>query len=200
MRTKKTFGILLLLLCIINFVSCSDDDQENIPDLSGDLFAVEVIHGIDAEQKELITTDLQNNLPVPTGGGYFIDFKSEMIAKSSSGVCTIVDSNSNPITTGSIFVEEDASSQLPSKLPDSYKLALPKNQITSFTKWSFEFKGIKHTYDIILEKYGMQRYSDVRPWLYEDLTEHYKKKFPNAGVKGVVRVQVLTYQPKVQVK
>lgn len=49
-------------------------------------------------------------------------------------------------------------------------------------------------YDAIITQIADSSFN--RLWFYEDLTEHYKTIYPNAGVKGVkgvVRVQRLSY-------
>jgi len=46
-------------------------------------------------------------------------------------------------------------------------------------------------YDAIITQIAGSSFS--RLWFYEDLTEYYKTKYPDAGVKGVVRVQRLSY-------
>lgn len=196
MKTKKTFGILLLLLCAINFAGCSDNDDKGETAKSS-FFAVEVIHGIDAEQKEQIEKDLRNNLPVPAGGGYTMAVDNSITPVRN--ICTIVDSNIKPITIGTLYLEKESSSKQPSDFPKVDHHTLPENQIVSFMKWTFEFNGKKQTYHTVLEQYYANG-SDVRPWLYEDLTDYYKAKYPNAGVKGVTRVQVLTYQPNIKEK
>lgn len=148
----------------------------------GSLHAVEVVYKVDAEQKELIETDLQNNLPVPVGGGYIL----------VSNHVSIVDANKKILSEGTFQYERGYTME---SIPESYKLVWPDAQIDSLMQWMFDFNGKKHSYDVFLVKWGAQRYTTLRPWLYEDLTEYYQTKFPDAGVRGVVRVQILSYKP-----
>lgn len=147
-------------------------------------YAVETSYAINAEQKDIIEADLKNNLPVPLNGGYIFNFND----------VSIVNENNSVIKSGKLYYD----TYIPSEgkvYPGSYKLLTPDNQVITAHEWRFVFENTTIEYDVFYIKYGMQRYVSVRPWLYKDLTEYYKVKYPDAGVRDVVLVQVLTFRP-----
>jgi len=157
------------------------------------LYAVEIKYEVDADQKELIEADLQANLPVPAGGGYIIT-ASESGNSEIMGI-TLVDSNKKPLMKGTLFMPDNNYTDIP-KMPASYKLLLTDNQVVSYRKWKISFNDVENSYDVFFVKWGIQIQLTTRAWLYEDLTEYYQSKYPDAGVRGVVRAQILSYKYK----
>lgn len=143
--------------------------------------AVESRYAIDADQKDMIEADLHNNLPVPVNGGYIIN----------NSTVSIVDENKTVIKSGNLTTNPPEGEVF----PNSYKLITPEKQIITQSGWKFVFEDEIIEYDVFFEEYGVQIVLSARPWLYKDLTEYYKSKYPGSGVRGVLCVQILTYKP-----
>lgn len=149
-------------------------------------FKIQLKYAVDAEQKSIIEDDLRDNSSFLVGSGYV--FNKEL------STWTLVDADNIPISNGKLHRE----SGYPVELPASYKLLPTDEQIATYAKFIFSFQSgseqIEYTYDAIITYIaGGGRDPYCRLWFYEDLTDYYKTKYPDAGVKGVVRVQRLSY-------
>lgn len=150
------------------------------------LFNIQLMYAVDAEQKDIIENDLKNNSSFFVGGSYLFNY--ELTA------WTLLDANNVPIESGTL--QRKSNFPLETPLPASYQLLQPDEQIATYAIWFFSSisrsEQIVHPYDVIITLMpGGGRDPYYRLWFYEDLTNYYKTKFPNAGVKGVVRVQRL---------
>ena len=82
----------------------------------------------------------------------------------------------------------------PEKLPESYKLLSPEGNVEGFIGgWSFlDEEGNETSYpsfDVFVGHSAKSKSFNLAPntvYLYKDFTEHYKNKYPEAGVKTVV--------------
>lgn len=92
-------------------------------------------------------------------------------------------------------LQKESNLSLEEEQPASYKLLQPDEQITAYSKFIFSFQSgseqREYAYDVFITHISGTPYE--RLWFYEDLTGYYKTKYPNAGVRGVVRVQRLSY-------
>ena len=127
--------------------------------------------------------DRRNTSSHLVGSGYV--FNEEL------STWTLVDADYTPLLSGMYQRENGPQAELPA----SYKLLPPNEQIVTHVKWTFIFlsgsEQMIRQYDAIITQIAGSSFS--RLWFYEDLTEYYKTKYPDAGVKGVVRVQRLSY-------
>lgn len=161
------------------------------------VLSIQTVFAVDAEQKDLIETDLKNNLPIPDGCSYVMNFGSPIIVVPAQGTCAVVDADNTLLASGTIsWVSNGIYPDIP-ELPASYKLLPVDAQIISCMKWTFDISGTKQVYDMFLVEKLQDHLCVYHFWLYEDLTEYYKMKYPDAGVKGVVRVQILSPQTNV---
>jgi hypothetical protein len=145
-------------------------------------FRIETRYGIDADRRDLIEADLRDSLPVPVSWGI--------------GIGTL--------PPGVFFIDEDKHITRRAKLqtlpqgeeslPESYKLAPPEKQVIGGQKWIFTFDDTNTTieYDVFFEKLVENL---AQAWLYKDLTAYYQQAYPDAGVRGVVLVQIMIYPP-----
>lgn len=78
----------------------------------------------------------------------------------------------------------------PEEIPDSYTMLPPKGQTVGFMEWTFLDENGNETdypsFDVFFgHKTRSEQTFDIAN-LYKDLTELYKNKYPEAGVKTVV--------------
>lgn len=141
-------------------------------------------YAIEADNKGIIEEDLKSNPIMPLNYHYLLyrnndNFMAWIAIKDESNVlepCLIKSINRS---------SED--------IPDSYKMLPPKGQIVSCMEWTFLDEHGNETnypsFDVFLS-YATKSRSEVQTVnianLYKDLTEHYKNKYPQAGVKTVV--------------
>lgn len=146
-------------------------------------FKIQLTYAVDAELKSIIEDDLRNTSSYLVGSGYV--FNEEL------STWTLVDADYTPLLSGMYQRENGPQAELPA----SYKLLPPNEQIVTHVKWTLIFlsgsEQMIRQYDAIITQIAGSSFS--RLWFYEDLTEYYKTKYPDAGVKGVVRVQRLSY-------
>jgi hypothetical protein len=157
---------------------------------------VEIRYAIDANDKDEIEADLQDKTLYPTGSSFLFSFSNWLINPGDVGTYILRDSDESELLSGSLLIEKTASDITP-EIAKAYRLLPPDDMIYAYMKWMLDFSGKKHTYNVFLV--DMQElaepYSALNLWLYEDLTEYYKTKYPNAGVKEVVRLQISRYSP-----
>ena len=145
---------------------------------------MDIQYAVDAEVKEAIEADIKVNMPFPIGSQFNFSVPEDSVI--------IKNSDYREILKGT-YSTESMSITNPD-IPESYKLLPPNNQIIAIRRYNMVFENSKYVYDQILVKSNPLTYSSftipTTPWFYEDLTEYYKAKYPNAGVKGVVRVLI----------
>lgn len=144
---------------------------------------IQLKYAIDADQKSAIEDDLLKNSSEFVGSYYIID----------GSTWSLIDENDVPIIKDGQF----QNLPLETELPESYKLLPPDEQIATYRKMIFTYtigsEQMIRPYDAIITLIPGGRDAYYRLWLYEDLTDNYKRKFPDAGVRGVVRAQRLSY-------
>lgn len=147
------------------------------------LIVKNIQYAIDAEQKELIEAELQKNLPVAIGSSYVFTYDTHQID------VMVVAPDNTPIRHGSLITDYDNDY---SKVPLVYHILPIEEQIYSYQKWEINWGNNKQIYDAFIVSGPATRINIIlqHHCLYEDLTEIYKTKYPTAGVKGVVMVQI----------
>ena len=156
----------------------------------GDFLKIQLKYAVDAEQKEKIEEDLQSVPAVPEGSGYifedFDDFSAWFLVNAKNMI----------LARGTFRREMYPYPPDPSQIfPESYSLLPPDEPIVTCGRWTFTYESpqkMEYSYDIYITRIPGALYMN-RLWLYEDLTKHYQAQYPDAGVKGVVRVQKLYY-------
>lgn len=139
---------------------------------------------VEADNKEVIEEDLNNNSILPLDYHYMLyrgeDSSLRWIAikddKNTIGPCIIISRNKDP-----------------EKMPESYKLLPWEGNVYGFMGWQFlDEEGNETNYpsfDVFASRSTKSRTFNPAPntvCLYEDLTEYYKNKYPETGVKAVV--------------
>ena len=161
-------------------------NTSNLPDhllprqyYENETFVPEYRFAIEAEQKEVIENDLKENLPFLASANVIVygGQLSRWIALASDG---------EMLGSGNIKRENVEISSF----PDSYHL-LPIKNILGHQCWTFMDNDNKEivAYDTFFSSESVSRspgISKMIPWFYKDVTDAYKTKYPEAGVKTVV--------------
>lgn len=147
-------------------------------------------YAVEADQKEVIETDLKENSIIPLGYHYLIYRGRDALVrwfaikddKNTLGPCIIKCENKDP-----------------EKMPESYKLLPLEGNVYGFMGWLFlDEEGNETNYpsfDVFVGRTTKSKSFNPAPntvYLYKDLTEHYKNKYPEAGVKAIVISYTIT--------
>ena len=142
-------------------------------------FVPEYRFAVEAEQKELIEKDLKETPPFMVGANVIVygEGLSRWIALDKKG----------KMLGNGILKHVNVGSP---SVPDSYKL-LPLKSIQAYQHWTFmdDNDNVIVAYDTFISTESISRMPapvSKTPWLYKDITDIYKAKFPDAGVKTVV--------------
>ena len=147
-----------------------------------DIVAVE--YGIDVETdeiKEKIKADLESKSPYTNGESYSIS-----IQEKNSGTYTLLNSDGFPITKKEFAIEEAEAHGMygiTTEIAKTCRLIPPDDQIYNHIKLKLGIDGEKssNTFNIFIGR-------PYNFWIYEDLTEYYKDKYPDGKVKEIVRL------------
>lgn len=141
-------------------------------------------YAVEADNKEVIEEDLNNNSILPLDYHYML-YRGE----DSSLRWIAIKDDSN--TLGPCIIKSE--NKDPEKMPESYKLLPLEGNVNGFMGWSFlDEEGNETNYpsfDVFVGRTAKSKSFMPSPntvYLYKDLTEHYKNRFPEAGVKTVV--------------
>ncbi len=165
---------------VLEVVSKEGKTSENLPKSFIDTFVpIEVSYFVDADYKDIIESDLLNNPDIPWNCHY--SFTEGMYQWA------IADGSQTPLMHGSV----ERNSVGNSEMPEVFKLLPPDSQVHSMIKFTFvsddeENETGRSYYAFICTHTRSQAPMLYRAWLYEDMTEHYKVKYPAANVKAVV--------------
>ena len=171
---------------LLKVLSKEAKDSEDVPEhllpkqyYENETFVPEYRFAVEAEQKELIEKDLKENPPFMVGANVIIygEGLSRWIALDKKG----------KMLGNGILKHVNVGSP---SVPDSYKL-LPLKSIRAYQHWTFmdDNDNVIVDYDTFISTESISRspaYVGLTPWLYKDVTDIYKDKYPNAGVKTVV--------------
>ncbi len=138
-------------------------------------FVPEYRFAVEAESKELIEKEMKDNPPFMVGANVIVYEKgfSKWIAIDKEGMVL----GKGKLKRRNIEY---------SSLPDSYKL-LPLKGIRSYQLWTFMDDDDKVSFDVFISSKSRNESPDsLTPWLYKDVTDIFKSKYPDAGVKTVV--------------
>ena len=140
-----------------------------------------------ADNKTDIQDDLQAS-PYQTGCGFRTDFPSSIISESDKGLLTWTAGNGWAIIGGTLTVKQTVDfSEFTQDITDKYQSYPPDNQIHAYMEWEAELGEDVRCYDVFVVRSSQG--GDVL-WIYEDLTETYKKQFPEANITKIVRALV----------
>jgi len=158
-----------------------------------DFRIVDVVTNVDADNPEVIEANLNDPLimgnELVKGGG--IDVTGDRGVNPDGAffrTMDVVGADNRTITMGAI-IEKDAAAEWST----AYDFLPIKSQIRSSQKWQLSYFRNGWDYDVFFVDDHYTRMSVERPYhvrLYQDLTEYYKAKYPDAGVRSVARVLI----------
>lgn len=145
-------------------------------------FIPEYRFSVEAKQKEMIEKDLKENPPFMVGVNVIV------YGGDKSGIrrWIALDKVGKVLGNGNLrILNVDFSS-----FPDSYKL-LPLKGVHGCQRWAFMDNNDREqvVFDAFISTESISRspaFVNLTPWLYKDVTDVYKAKYPDAGVKTVV--------------
>lgn len=139
---------------------------------------------VEADKKEVVETDLKENSIIPLDYHYLMYRGEDALLRWFA-----IKDDKN--TLGPYIIKSE--NKDPEKLPESYKLLSPEGNVEGFIGWSFlDEEGNETNYpsfDVFIDHSAKSKSFNLAPntvYLYKDFTEHYKNKYPEAGVKTVV--------------
>lgn len=149
-----------------------------------DRFLPEYQYAVEADNKEMVEADLKENSIIPLEYHYMLYRDGDNLLKWIA--IKDKDDAFGPVALQSKNVK-------PEELPESYKILSVDGNIVSYMQWTFSDEsghGIVYpSFDVFIGY--AKKVKSVGPtpdvaYLYKDLTNYYKDKFPEAGVKTVV--------------
>lgn len=145
-------------------------------------FVPEYKYIVKVENKELIEKDLKVNSILPPECHY-------LLYDTGFSKWIIIDNDNNVLGQGVL----KRINKKPEEFPESYKILLPEGSIYGYMEWTFlnelGNETVYPSFDVFLTKVFKTKSDytlDITPYLYRDLTEYYKSKHPEAGIKTVV--------------
>lgn len=170
---------------LLKIISKEKKDSEGLPSsfVSGVQYKyspITVSCKVDAALQEIIEADLKANPHTLYGCAYVFD--------KDLSQWTLFSKDGEELGYGSL-----EKTQVP-EIPKVFRSFLPEEQIHSMMLWNFTYLGnedrLKRPFYVVIAKWSgpMSKASSpvYRAWLYEDWTEYYQKKYPEAGVNAVV--------------
>lgn len=149
-----------------------------------DQFIPEYRFAVEADNKEVIEEDLKANSIMPLNYHY-------LLYRGDNKLMTWIAIKDNNTMLSPKFIK--STNKKSEELPDSYTMLPPKGNVMGCMEWTFLNEYGNETdipsFDVFVGYFEKSRSTGPTPntaCLYKDLTEHYKSKYPEAGVKTVV--------------
>ena len=141
-------------------------------------------YAVEADNKELIEQDLENNSLIP------LDYH-DMLYRSEDAILKWIALQDDNKVFGPYIIQ--SKSKAPEEMPESYKILPPDARIVGYGEWTFldeaENPIDNLSFDVFMGYATQTKDVDRTPraiYLYKDLTEYYKTKYPEANVETVV--------------
>lgn len=174
---------------LLEIISKEKKDSEELPmhfiseAYYKDRFLFQYRYAAEADDKELIENDLEEHSILP------LDYHYLYYRGEDTHLKWIVIKDENHMLGPGII---KSNNKKPEEFPESYKL-LPHERAIGVMEWTFSDESGNATdyltFDVFFVRSSKTKSTDMMPtlaYLYRDLTEQYKKKYPEAGVKAVV--------------
>lgn len=173
---------------LLNILSKEAKNSVDVPEhllpkqyYENETFVPEYRFAVEAEQKELIEKDLKENPPFMVGTNVIVYGKKTRFQR-----WIVLDKTGKALGNGNLRISNIDSPSI----PDSYKL-LPLKGIQGYKRWTFmdDKANVIVDYDTFISTESISRSPapvSKTLWFYKDVTDIYKAKYPNVGVKTVV--------------
>lgn len=148
----------------------------------------DIQYGVEADRPEAILADLEKEELYPVGS-YFVPHPFSLTA-GACGEWTVLGSDAQEIATGLYAITE-----IKGIIPEAWMRLIPiKEQLITWGTCQVTLKEREHLYYILLSQasgtVGNHAPSYANMYVYEDLTDDYQTKYPDAGIKAVVRAYI----------
>lgn len=141
-------------------------------------------YAVEADNKDLIEQDLKDNSLIP------LDYH-DMLYRGEDNFLRCIALHDSDKVLGPYIIQ--TKNKAPEEMPESYKILPPDAQIAGYGEWTFldeaETPIDNLSFDVFMGYATQTKDVDRTPsaiYLYKDLTEYYKTKYPEANVKTVV--------------
>lgn len=141
-------------------------------------------YAVEADNQDLIEQDLKENSLIPS------DYHHMLYRGEDNLLRSIALYNSDKVLGPYIIQTKN---KAPEEMPESYKTLPPDAQIAGYGEWTFSDEAENPidnlSFDVFIGYAARTKDIDRTPtaiYLYKDLTEYYRTKYPEAGVKTVV--------------
>lgn len=141
-------------------------------------------YAVEADNKDLIEQDLKDNSLIP------LDYH-DMLYRGEDNFLRCIALHDSDKVLGPYIIQ--TKNKAPEEMPESYKILPPDAQIVGYGEWIFldeaETPIDNLSFDVFMGYATQTKDVDRTPsaiYLYKDLTEHYKTKYPEANVGTVV--------------
>ena len=170
---------------LLEVISKDKKDSENLPlHLIPKAYYDNNRYAVEADNKELIEQDLKDNSLIP------LDYHDMLYRGEDATLKWIALQDDNKVF-GPYIIQ--SKSKAPEEMPESYKVLPPDAQIVGYGEWTFldeaENSIDNLSFDVFMGYATQTKDVDRTPraiYLYKDLTEYYKTKYPEANVETVV--------------
>ena len=139
---------------------------------------------VEADNKDLIEQDLKDNSLIP------LDYH-DMLYRGEDNFLRCIALHDSDKVLGPYIIQ--TKNKAPEEMPESYKLLPPEAQIVGYGEWTFLDESGTAIDNLLFDVFmgyetKTKSISHARNtvYLYKDLTEYYKTKYPEANVKTVV--------------
>ncbi len=147
-------------------------------------------YAVEADNKELIEQDLKDNSLIP------LDYHDMLYRGEDNFLKWIALQDDNKVL-GPYIIQ--TKSKAPEEMPESYEILPPDAQIVGYGEWIF-LDAVENpidnlSFDVFMgyeTKTKSISHARNTVYLYKDLTEYYKTKYPEANVKTVVISYILS--------
>lgn len=150
----------------------------------GNVTLPEYRYAVDADNKELVEKDLEENSLLP------LDYHYMLYRDDDNSLRCIALLNSDKVLGPYIIMTKPMD---PEEMPDSYKLLLPDMHIFGYGGWTFSDEAGNEignlSFDVFIGHGATVKSAGPAPdtiYLYKDLTEHYRTEYPESGVRTAV--------------
>ena len=175
---------------LLEIISKDKKDSENLPlhlipkAYYDNIPLPQYRYAVEADNKELIEQDLKDNSLIP------LDYHDMLYRGEDNFLKWIALQDDNKVL-GPYIIQTKSKAR--EEMPESYKILPPDAQIAGYGEWTFldeaENPIDNLSFDVFMGYATQTKNVDRTPsaiYLYKDLTEYYKTKYPEANVKTVV--------------
>jgi hypothetical protein len=186
--------VIVPALCLL-LVACQKGDAIEDGEQQGviSLRVTDILTNVNADHPEAVEADLATNTPWVEGGGMNLMGGGGPLPNGDDVYpIRFVDADHEAIADGTLILKAESAGWSP-----AFDFLSIDTQIEYTQKWVFETDGEEWESNLYVVRGIFTRLDmpDISPdhfRLYEDWTEYYRTKYPEAGVRSAARVLIST--------